>query len=611
MNGDSDTEARDADDRVDTEPAQQPFAASTLDAGDPTGRRARWRERAPPETIGPYEVLNRLGAGGMGVVYRVLDPETGAILALKTGQGQGADDLLQLKSEFRSRVGLVHPNLLRLNDLVVDGEDYYVTMELLDDAVDLLAWINAHDARDWAGRLRDAIAQLVRGLAALHEFGTVHRDIKPSNVLVTPQGRVVILDFGLAARDDARAGEVVGTVPYMAPEQTLGAPSSSATDLYAVGVLLYEALTGGRPHTGTVAEVFAGKRARAPTPPRALFEDVPEDLSDLTTALLRVEPDARPDADETLRRLGAAPRDAGPPGACARLPFVGCAREPRGLDGALREVIARACPVVVTIHGPSGIGKTRLIERFLERARARVRGPARPLPPARADPVQGARRGDRRARAGAAGPRTPGRARGATGLRRRARAPVPLRSRARCSPPRDGAAASIARAPPDAQELRLAGFAALRELLATLATARPLVIWIDDAQWGDPDSASLLDVVLRSPGPLPLLLLASTQRDADDYGPLLRPLLRPGLRASPPSRADEPRHHALSLAPLEPAAVETLLRAGDPDRERRGSPDALVRQCEGNAFFACEPSRASSRRGRSIARRRCGSTCAR
>ena len=251
----------------------------------------------PVEWMGTsrYEVLTQLGRGGMGVVYEAFDRDRRHFVALKTLLNFDPTALYRFKQEFRSIAGVVHTNLVQLYELVVpeDGKAFF-TMELVRGP-DFLRYVGVrsppssrapaqavvtvrrvganrptspphtssgeHEAVERKrmaadeDRLRDALRQLVRAVNAVHTAGKVHRDIKPPNVLVTPEGRVVLLDFGVAIQLAGRGcraaaegeNEMVGTAAYMAPEQALGEPTSAASDWYSVGVMLYEALVGQPP----------------------------------------------------------------------------------------------------------------------------------------------------------------------------------------------------------------------------------------------------------------------------------------------------------------------------------------------------------------------------
>ena len=234
---------------------------------------------------GRFEVLRLLGEGGMGVVHAARDTERDEVVALKSLRHLGGEALLRFKHEFRALQDLHHPNLVALGELLEEDDDWFYSMELVE-GVDVLTWIDGD--RD---RLRDVLRQLAAGLGALHQAGKVHRDIKPSNVLVTHAGRVVLVDFGLVT--ESRAPEssdpsIVGTAAYMAPEQAASRPVGPAADWYAVGCILYEALTGRLPFEGTTIEVLMHKLEREPPLPSQLVS-VPGDLDALCGELLRRE----------------------------------------------------------------------------------------------------------------------------------------------------------------------------------------------------------------------------------------------------------------------------------------------------------------------------------
>jgi eukaryotic-like serine/threonine-protein kinase len=233
------------------------------------------------------------------------------------------------------------------------------------------------------GRLRHCLLQLVDATHTLHGTGRVHRDLKPSNVLVTTSGRVVILDFGLISEfEDERAKQetkVVGTPAYMAPEQAAGLPTGPPADWYAVGVMLYEALCGRWPIVGSPLTMMANKQADIDRPPSEHTEQtVPEDLEQLCMELLRVDPTARPRGEVILQWLGAGPKAWGtvrddPPefSGVRELPCVGREVELARLAQvfeATRQKRARQ----LLILGESGIGKSAVVREAVARFSGQV-----------------------------------------------------------------------------------------------------------------------------------------------------------------------------------------------------------------------------------------------
>ncbi|HEX6835517.1 MAG TPA: serine/threonine-protein kinase, partial [Polyangia bacterium] len=379
-----------------------------------------------------FEVLRRIGAGGMGVVYEAHDRERGHRVALKTIPSSGSDTLFRLKREFRSLAHLSHPNLAALYDLVIDQRGSFFTMELVDGK-EFLHWVRLANATapiafaptvttepsassgalatatqapvSWPApppswpdtasvpsgpivvppldeaRLRAGLVQLGLGLEALHAAGKIHRDIKPSNILVTGEGRVVLLDFGLVAevdeaRDVSDSGAVVGTVGYMAPEQAAGDPRvTPAADWYAVGVVLYEALTGRLPFTGPSLVVLQDKQLRSPPRPSELVPSVPADLDELCVALLARAPGDRPGAAEVLPRLGVQRSAAAGLSSRSRdNSLAGRNTELAALEACL-DLVAGGRAACTVVRGASGIGKSALVRRFLEHAQQRTPKP--------------------------------------------------------------------------------------------------------------------------------------------------------------------------------------------------------------------------------------------
>jgi hypothetical protein len=205
--------------------------------------------------ISRFAVQERLGAGTFGVVYRVFDRERNSVVALKKLRHFDPARLHLFKREFRSLADHFHPNLVRLYELFGENRNWFFTMEFVP-GVDFLTYVRPGNLlADW-NRLRDALSQLMTGVRALHTSARLHRDLKPSNVLVSADGRVVILDFGLVKEMEAHFTEpnaFAGSPAYMAPEQAVGGPITVAADWYAVGVMLYLAITGRLPFQGSRA----------------------------------------------------------------------------------------------------------------------------------------------------------------------------------------------------------------------------------------------------------------------------------------------------------------------------------------------------------------------
>ncbi|HKO92780.1 MAG TPA: serine/threonine-protein kinase, partial [Polyangiaceae bacterium] len=198
---------------------------------------------------GRFSILRRLGEGGMGIVYEAFDDQRKGRVALKTLTHIDAAGVYRLKNEFRALSDVIHPNLVQLYELFAENDAWFFSMELIDgERFD--RWVRP-DGAVHEQRLRRALPQLVAGVAAIHTAAKLHRDLKPSNVLVTPEGRVVVLDFGLSVDPELGGvghtladASISGTPAYMAPEQAAGKTASAASDYYAIGVMLFEALTG-------------------------------------------------------------------------------------------------------------------------------------------------------------------------------------------------------------------------------------------------------------------------------------------------------------------------------------------------------------------------------
>ena len=216
-----------------------------------------------PATIGKYQIQDVLGQGGMGIVYRALDPLIQRTVAIKTITKAALDpsDLQYALTRFRHEaqaVGrLTHPRITAIYDYGEDTQTAYIVMELVNGK-SLFHHIQ-NQARFELKEIGELIRQLLDGLGYAHSLGVFHRDIKPANVLINDDGRLKLTDFGIARLDSStltQVGEIMGSPGYMSPEQFLGIEIDARTDLYSVGVIAYELLTGRRPFIGNNAEVM-------------------------------------------------------------------------------------------------------------------------------------------------------------------------------------------------------------------------------------------------------------------------------------------------------------------------------------------------------------------
>ena len=541
----------------------------------PTGRSAALaassREFSGTER---FQILRQLGMGGMGVVYEALDKESGEKVALKTLRNVDGSAILLLKQEFRALAGLHHPNLIRLGELFESRGDWFFTMELLK-GVDLMTWVRDGDER----RLRDTLAQLVTGLGVLHDAGHIHRDIKPSNVLVS-DGRVILLDFGLATRHDhdplswSDGSTMVGTPDYMAPEQASSRPAGPEADFYAIGVILYEALTGRLPLEGHALEVMMEKQRIVPAAPSTIAHNVPADLDELCCALLRIDPDARPSRNEIMRKLAATPRadspttlsrEAATMTPIPRQTFVGRETELFVLRDALAECDT-GVPVNLLIEAESGMGKSALVEHFVAGLDRRdvvvLRGRCYERESVPYKGVDGVIDSISRFMA-----RLPDKDAAAL-------LPFHIGLLAEVFPVLRGVRVIVEQPPvahvPDPQEERRRVFAAVRELLARIGARHPLVVVIDDLHWADEDSLALLDAVLRPPDPPCVFLVSTAWPRGDDESPIqfggdLRRMVLGPLDEEQTTRLARALFDAVRT-PVKDATTSTIVResAGHP-----------------------------------------------
>ena len=247
--------------------------------------------------LGPYEILSSLGEGGMGEVYRARDPRLGREVAIKVLPDRLASDadlVRRFEQEARAVAALSHPNVLTLFDLGREGDRLYAVLELLEG--ETLRTRLAYSAASWAKAVEISIA-IAEGLSAAHSRGIIHRDLKPENIFLTSDGRVKILDFGLArwesslpvsedatsaptAAGGTQPGWTMGTIGYMSPEQIHGDKAEVPSDLFSLGCVLYEVATGKRAFAGrTSAEIMAAV-LRDPAPELSAADpEAPPELS--------------------------------------------------------------------------------------------------------------------------------------------------------------------------------------------------------------------------------------------------------------------------------------------------------------------------------------------
>jgi serine/threonine protein kinase/tetratricopeptide (TPR) repeat protein len=264
---------------------------------------------SPGTRIGTYQITGPLGAGGMGEVYRARDTRLGrevAVKVLPSGVASNPDRLARFEREARTIAGLNHPNIVTLFSVEDEGGIRFLTMELVEgQSLDRVVTSGGLPL----ARVLELSIPLANALVAAHERGVIHRDLKPANVMVTHDDWVKVLDFGLAkvaaeggSSPDASvgatagvplsgAGQVLGTVPYMAPEQIRAETVDARSDLFSLGIILYELATGRRPFTGTTpADVSSSILRDVPVPVLSVRADLPRDLNRIITRCLEKNP---------------------------------------------------------------------------------------------------------------------------------------------------------------------------------------------------------------------------------------------------------------------------------------------------------------------------------
>jgi hypothetical protein len=542
----------------------------------------------------------------MGTVHLVWDEQLETEVALKVLTLTTGSDLFRFKREFRAVADLKHPNLVTLYELISEGQLWFFTMEYvagvpfdqyLSDAVPKPNGTGESQAQGDPERVLRSIQQLCAGVQAIHEAGSIHRDLKPTNLLVTDEGRVVILDFGLAKPHRGASISTTGfsgTPAYMAPEQASEKPCMPAVDWYAVGTMIYEVLTGACPFEGSFFDVILRKQSEDPPPPREVNPFADEGLSDLCMQLLHRDPAQRPNGDEILRRLKVTPESRLLPALRRHTSTVMPALKVVGREQELQALYRSYATMrkgklsVVVVQGTSGIGKTCLVDAFLEDIANSHTGKTAPA-------VLRGRCHERETlpfkgfdnvidglsyRLAALDPDDQayvlpdgiGHLCEIFPVLRR----VKLTAHERYLRPRLR----------DAKELRNQAFVALRDLMVHLARTLPVVIFVDDLQWADRDSFALLRALMRQPGAPSLLLIATCRASCDIGASLTDDLLADFLA--------QPDVETISLGPLAQDATRTLADGlcddgvKIPPSTRREIVETVVREASGHPFFAIE-----------------------
>lgn len=486
--------------------------------------------------IGPYRLEDKLGAGGMGVVYRAYDERLDRWVAVKVlHPGGGEDEKERLRREARASARVSHPAIVRIFDLVEQEGSQAIVMELVEG--------ESVAERIRQGTLAPEEALMIsrevsEALAEAHTRGIVHRDLKAENVLVTPDGHARILDFGLAKRLDGGElsltahGLIVGTARAMSPEQARGEEVDSRSDLFSLGVLFYEMFTEVSPFLAPTAVATLGRVcSHLPPPARSLRPELPQELSEIIDRLLEKQASRRPrDAREVARLLAeitpvfSLPVSERTPilspgtgsgvrnrieAAGALTPLVGCDQE----LGLLQERWELACEgrgQVVLLSGEAGLGKSRLVWELRQRLGSTavwLEGQASPFHCDSAfhpilqwlDQWIGADREDapevRLARLEKA----------------LARHELPLAEACPLIAALLGLPAGdrwpLPALPPEIQRRR--AVETLLSVLVASAERHPLLLVVEDLHWIDPSSSELLGLLAGQAAALPLMLLAT------------------------------------------------------------------------------------------------------
>jgi predicted ATPase len=535
--------------------------------------------------IGPYTILNRIGQGGQGSVYRALHRPSGTHVALKTVTLQSAQTLPTIRREIRALARLRHPGIVRiLEEGEHEGVPWYA-MHLVEGR-GIVEYCRSQG--NSLSVVLTVVRRLCKTLAYLHGEGIVHRDLKPDNILVEESGRPVLVDFGLIVETrgsgnresfSVEAG-ITGTPAYMSPEQVRGDIPDARADLYALGCILYELITGSPPFSGDLIEVLSAHLKATPAPLSKLARDIPPGLEELVARLLAKDPRERIGyADVAAARLvefGAVeePDEAPDPVRphLYRSSMVGREAVMNELEGALSGLLTGRGRLVF-VGGESGVGKTRLTMELARRAaEVEIQVLQGACPEFAGGPLAAFRR-----------PFTwvADRCRIEEGLGERLR---PSRGRVLAKFFSEWESLPSVRAlpePPDlpAREALLRLQTSLSGILFALADEKPLLLILDDFHWADDLSLQTLDFLRDSIEEKPVLMLMTYR--TEEAAKTLRKMVEEEKAAG--------RALCLVLERLHSDDVASLLR----DMLALPTPPLLLsrhlaRHSEGNPFFVAE-----------------------
>ena len=291
---------------------------------------------------GRYTLTERIAIGGMGEVWKARDKVLGRTVAVKILKEEYTGDpgfLERFRAEARHTALLNHPGVANMFDYGEEDNSAYLVMELVPG--EPLSSIIERDGTLPPDRILNFIAQTARALAAAHAQGLVHRDVKPGNLMITPDDRVKVTDFGIARLANqvplTATGQVMGTAQYLAPEQATGQPATPSSDMYSLGIIGYECLVGHRPFTGESQIAIALAQVNDPPPP--LPESIPAPARALIMCLLAKDPAERPKDATALASAIDAIRRRDIPAAIKAVPTLE-AFLPENLDTAQTSLIA-------------------------------------------------------------------------------------------------------------------------------------------------------------------------------------------------------------------------------------------------------------------------------